>query len=167
MRDVFHIGGLFLVFAFLVTRFPSDLALPAESAKAAPPFAAFVTLSPEAHAAWLEAARTSWQVRSRARGRPSIGRLDSDIPLLKEALPPPEMGGFAPLSSDVSDLPPPDVETYAFLPPTAGADMPDFALPARRAASATSAVTVPPPAAFGRDEMLSIEKTKTLKEILK
>ena len=167
MRDVFHIGGLFLVFAFLVTRFPSDLPLASEPERGALlPFASFVTFSPAAHAARLEAARTSWQVRSRARGRPAIGSLDSDIPLLMETLPPPETGGFATFPAEISDLPPPDVETYALLPPTSGADMPDFVLPARR----TETVDLAMPTSnkvFGRDEMLSTENSRTLKEIMK
>ena len=166
MRDVLHIGGLFLVFAFLVTRFPSVVPLPSsDGARSA--FAAFVTLSPAAHAARLEAARTSWQVRSRARGRPSIGRLDSDVPLLAETLPAPETEAFSVLPSDVSFLSSPDVETYAFLPPTVGADMPEFVIRAQQAE------TVDPPAdrtsrmVFGREEMLSTENSRTLKEIMK
>lgn len=168
MRDILHIGGLFLVFAFLVTRFPSELPLLAGTERISPPpFASFVTLSPAASAAQLEAARTSWQVRSRARGRPLIGQLDSDIPLLAETLPPPETGGFSALSSDVSGLPPPDVETYAFLPPTVGADMPDFVPSARRAEVFDPSADRAPRKAFGREEMLSTENSRTLKEIMK
>ena len=167
MRDALHIGGLFLVFAFLVTRFPADLPFaPVSEERASPLFASFVTLSPAAHAARLEAARTSWQVRSRARGRPSIGRLDSDIPLLMETLPPPETGGFSASQSDISDLPPPDVETYALLPPTAGADMPEF-LPSTRRAETVDPSTQTSRQVFGRDEMLSTENSRTLKEIMK
>ena len=168
MRDAFHIGGLFLVFAFLMTRFPADLPIMSNVEKSdTPPFASFITLSPAAYAAWQEAARTSWQIRSQARGRPLIGRLDSDIPLLTETLPPPMANALPLSSSDVFCLPPPDIDTYAFLPPTVGAAMPEFAPPAQRMK------VVDPPAdhvsrvTFEKDEMLSIENSRTLKEIMK
>ena len=167
MRDVFYIGGLFLVFAFLATRFPSQL--PADPPPSVPvPFASFVTFSPAAHAAQLEAARTSWQVRNRARGRPSIGRLDADIPLLSDALPPPTIGGFPRQSALSGDFPEPDAATYAFLPPTMGAALPDFAIPANPAATPhlPEGRTDRPPT-FGLNEMLSIENYRTLKELIR
>ncbi len=169
MRDFLHISGLFLAFAFLATRFPTDLPLAFGNEKAtAPSFASFITLSSAAHAARLEAARTSWQVRSRARGRPAIGRLDADIPLLAETLPPPLNATFNPSSlPNASGLPPPDAETYAFLPPTAGGDEPGFAIPSRREGKAVPEGDRQDHPAFGRDEMLSIENSRTLKEIMK
>ena len=102
-----------------------------------------------------------------ARGRPLIGRLDSDIPLLAETLPPPETGGFSDLPPDVPGLPPPDVETYAFLPPTAGADMPDFIPAVTRAESVAPSADRAPRMTFGLEEMLSTENSRTLKEIMK
>lgn len=167
MRDVLHIGCLFLVFVFLATRFPADLpsGLPPE-----PPasFASFITLSPAAHAAQLEAARTSWQVRSRARGRPSIGRLDADVPLLSAALPPPAAGGFPQHPVLSVALPEPDAATYAFLPPTEGAAMPDFAIPTPPATASHPPEGRPGRTpAFGRREMLSIEDYRTVKELIK
>ena len=163
MRDALHIGGLFLVFAFLATRFPSVAPLP-QGDDARPAFASFVTLSSEAHAARLESARTSWQVRSQARGRPSIGRLDSGIPLLSDALPAPAQAEFPRLDPDASSLPPPDAETYALLPGTEGAAMPEFAPRARKAESGDAPARPP---AFGREEMLSTDNSTTLKEIMR
>ena len=160
MRDALHIGGLFLVFAFLATRFPPVAPLPHGDGDR-PAFASFVTLTPAAHAALLGAARTSWQVRSQARSRPSIGRLDSGIPLLSEALPPPEPVDFPPLDPETSSLPPPDSEAYALLPRTEGAAMPEFA--PRRAESAGASARRP---AFGREEMLSTDNSTILKEIM-
>ena len=167
MRDVLHIGCLFFVFAFLMTRFPTDVPTGQPSPPPAP-FAAFVTFSPAAHAAQLEAARTSWQVRSRARGRPSIGRLDADVPLLAETLPPPAPGVFQQRLGKPESLPEPDVSTYAFLPPTAGAEMPDFTIRAGRSAAVRPAErrTSHPPV-FGKDEMLSLDGYRTLKELMK
>ena len=162
MRDALHIGGLFLMFAFLATRFPSAAPLPPDVGPR-PAFASFVTFTPAAHAARLEAARTSWQVRSQARSRPSIGRLDTGIPLLSETLPPPATAAFPLPGPARSRLPPPDAETYALLPGTEGAEMPEFAPRARRTEPADTPVRPP---AFGRDEMLSTDNSTILKEIM-
>ena len=163
MRDAIYIVGLFLVFAFLVTRYPSEM--PAAAVSPCPAFASFIMLSPAAHAAWLEAARTSWQVRNQGRGRPSFGRLDFDVPLLSATIPPVSLAGFSPLPSPEMALPPPDAATYAFLPPTCGADLPDFAIPR------TGAEAVSPPGdgriSFSRREMLSLDHYKSVKEIMK
>ena len=167
MRDFLHISCLFLVFAFLATRFPSEVPfVPPQAAPAS--FASFVTLSPAAHAAQLEAARTSWQVRSKARGRPSIGRLDADIPLLSETLPPPAAAGFPYSPLEPVPFPEPDLATFAFLPPTAGAEMPDFAIRAfqTQGHQPPEGRTGRPPA-FDRREMLSTKDYRTLKELLK
>ena len=133
MRDTLHIAGLFAVFAFLALQFPKGALLEERESAEQATFAEFVTLSPDAHAVYLEAARTSWQVKNEARSRPSIGRLDADVPLLSELLPPPSLY-LAPLPSpDAAPLPPPDPETYALIPPTRGADMPAFAVHVLRA----------------------------------
>ena len=91
MRDALHIFGLFAVFAFLALQFPKGAVLVEKESAERAPFAEFVTLSPNAHAVYLDAARTSWQVKNEARSRPSIGRLDADVPLLSELLPPPSL----------------------------------------------------------------------------
>jgi len=162
MRDVLHIGCLFLVFAFLVTRYPSEMPSVADSARAYPSFAAFVELSPSAHAARLAAARTSWQVRSQAR----IGQLDSDVPLLSETLPPPVVPEVHPFAGNGAELVAPDANTYSFLPPTAGAEMPDFAIKGLQR-PAGGALELQDRRAFGKDQMLAIEDYETLKEIMR
>ena len=162
MRDVLHIGGLFLVFAFLVTRYPSEMPSVVDSVRTSPSFAAFVELSPLAHAARLEAARTSWQVRSQAR----IGQLDSDVPLLSETLPPPVVPEVHPFAGNGAELVAPDANTYSFLPPTAGAEMPDFAIKGLQR-PAGGALELQDRRAFGKDQMLAIEDYETLKEIMR
>ena len=166
MRDFLQIGVLFFLFAFLVTRYPTTVPKASPVARPVSSFASFVTLSPSAHAARLEAARTSWQVRSKARGRPMIGRLDSSIPLLTDALPPPEADAFAPLPVTRAALPAPDADTYALMPPTLGAEMADFAIGTRQAGSGLqSAVAVQPP--FDRKAMLATDDYRSIKEIMK
>lgn len=162
MRDMFHIGCLFLVFAFLVTRYPSEMPSVASSARAYPSFAAFVELSPSTHAARLEAARTSWQVRSQAR----IGQLDSDVPLLSETLPPPVVSEVHPFSGYNAELVAPDANTYSLLPPTAGAEMPEFTIKDMQR-PAGGALELQDRQAFSKDQMLAIEDYKTLKEIMR
>ena len=107
MRDALHIFGLFAVFAFLALQFPKGAVLVEKEPAERAPFAEFVTLSPNAHAVYLDAARTSWQVKNEARSRPSIGRLDADVPLLSELLPPPSLTLASLPSSDAAPLPPP------------------------------------------------------------
>ena len=162
MRDALHIGGLILVFAFLATRFPSLAPVPADD-RARQSFASFVTLSPAAHAVLLEATRTSWQVRNHARGKPSIGRLDSGIPLLSDSLPPPPLE-LSCLDKETTGLPPPDPETYALLPNTEGAEMPEFVPRAHKAESADVSAKK---STFGRDAMLSTDNSTILKEIMR
>ena len=166
MRDAFHIFALFAVFAFLALQFPKGALLEEKEPAERAPFAEFVTLSTQAHAVYLEAARTSWQVKNEARSRPSIGRLDADLPLLSELLPPPSLS-FATLPSPgATSLPPPDPETFALIPPTRGADMPAFAV---RVLHAETDHPPEEPAAkpvFGRAEMLSTENSRILKEIM-
>lgn len=158
-----HIAGLFLIFAFLATRFPQSAPAVAAASAPQPAFASFVMPSPETHVAWLEAARTSWQVRSHARGRPSIGRLDFEVPLLSAAIPPAASAEFLPLPSHTA-LPPPDAATFALLPPTMGAAMPEFAIPPRRATGDAPLGRV---LAFSRKEMLALDDYITVKEMMK
>ena len=104
MRDALHIFGLFAVFAFLALQFPKGAVLDEKESAGSAPFAEFVTLSPKAHAVYLDAARTSWQVKNEARSRPSIGRLDADVPLLSELLPPPSLSLAPPPPMDIPEM---------------------------------------------------------------
>jgi len=166
MRDALHMIGLFAVFAFLALQFPESAVSKGAREMARAPFATFVTLSPAAHAAYLDRARTSWQVRSEARSRPNIGRLDSDVPILSEALPPPVFYLATLPSAPSAPLPPPDPETYSLLPPTRGANVPAFAVRVPRAEADRLPEDATAKAAFGRAEMLSTENSKILKEIM-
>ena len=166
MRDALHIAGLFAVFAFLALQFPEGAVLEEKGAVERAPFAEFVTLSPEAHAVYLDAARTSWQVKNEARSRPSIGRLDADVPLLSELLPPPSLSLVSLPVPDATPLPPPDPETFSLIPPTRGADMPTFAVRARHAETDHPPEDPATKPAFGRAEMLSTENSRILKEIM-
>ena len=80
------------------------------------------------------------------------------------ALPAPAQAEFPRLDPDASSLPPPDAETYALLPGTEGAAMPEFAPRARKAESGDTPARPP---AFGREEMLSTDNSTTLKEIMR
>ena len=166
MRDALHIFGLFAVFAFLALQFPKGALLEEKEPAARAPFAEFVTLSPKAHAVYLDAARTSWQVKNEARGQPSIGRLDADVPLLSELLPPPTLSFASLPTPDVAPLPPPTPETFALIPPTRGADMPTFAVRARHAETDHPPEEPAAKPAFSRAEMLSTENSRILKEIM-
>ena len=131
MRDALHIVALVLVFAFLATRFPSELSFDGTSGAEQPTFASFVTLSPSDHAACLEATRTSWQVRAEARGKHSIWRLDSDVQMLDDRLPPPVFDDMPLPSPSGPPFATPPIDTYSLLPPTFGAEMDEFAPPSR------------------------------------
>ncbi len=167
MRDAVHIVGLLSLFAFLGMQFPSGAAKPALMADGRDrPFASFVTLSPEAYATCLDAARTSWQVRSEARSRLAIGRLDSGIPLLDDSIAAPEFPIMNDAAPAPSRLPPPDVETYSLLPSTMGMEVPALSTRAIDVRSAGSSEKAGKSAAFSREEMLSVDGMKTLKEIM-
>ena len=166
MRDALHMAGLFAVFAFLALQFPEAAVSKGGRGSEHPPFAAFVTLSPAAHAAYLDSARTSWQVKSEARSRPTIGRLDSDVPILSETFPPPVFYLTAVPSAPPTPLPPPGPETYSLLPPTLGADMPAFAVRVLQAETDHPPEETTAKPAFGRAEMLSTDNSRILKEIM-
>ena len=166
MRDALHIFGLFAVFAFLALQFPKGAVLEEGEPASRASFAEFVTLSPKAHAVYLDAARTSWQVKNEARSRPSIGRLDADVPLLSELLPPPSLSFASLPTPDAAPLPPPTPETFALIPPTRGADMPTFAVRALHAETDHPPEDPATKPAFGRAEMLSTENSRILKEIM-
>lgn len=160
MRDAIQIGALALIFVFLATRFPETLPFEVRETVETPSFASFVTLSQKDHASLLEAARTSWQVRSEARGRPSIGRLDSGIPLLEDSLPPPSPLAFPRLVQDCTPLGAPTVETYSLVPETRGANIPAFAVKATQQGAKSTAHE-----AFPTNDMISIDNYPTLKEM--
>ncbi len=167
MRDAVHIVGLLSLFAFLGMQFPGGAAKPVLMADGRDrPFASFVTLSPEAYASCLDAARTSWQVRSEARSRLAIGRLDSGIPLLDDSIAPPEFPIMSDAAPAPSRLPPPGVETYSLLPSTMGMDVPALSTRAMGARAAGSGEKAGKSEAFSREEMLSVDGMKTLKEIM-
>lgn len=169
MRDAIYIVLLFIVFAFLATRFPHNVPLSFVAAsERMRPFASFVSLSPDVNAACLDAVRTPWQVRRDARSRPSIGRLDSGIELLDETMP--KVVAKLP----VDDLPtsfgplPSGSAAYSLLPFTMGCDVAAFAV---RAQSGKTVAGIRNPAAhpetFSRDDMLSAENSTVLKEVMK
>lgn len=159
MRDWLHVCGLFALFAFLATRFP--LALPDPAMPPSGGFAAFVTLSPARHDALLESARTSWQVRSEARNRPSVGRLDAEAPLLADSLPPIAAPVFRDAPATRKAIGEPDVRAYGFMPATLGAGMPEYAVGKGKPAAPAAAEP-----AFSREEMLSTENSPILKELM-
>ena len=165
MRDAFYIFGLFAFFLLLAADFPAQLAedrpLPARKST----FASFVELPPSVHAAYLESARTTWQVRSGSRGRPVIGSLDSGVPLLTDSLPPREKVVFGVI--EIPDMPvgATDIGAYSLVPATGGADSPVFcARPANSCAPGDSGGDASAP--FRRSDMLSIDNYGKLKEIM-
>ena len=167
MRDFIHMLALFAVFAFLATRFPAESLLQPGPPADHPAFASFVSLSKEENTAWLEAARTSWQVKSAARSRPSIGRLDSDVPMLEDAPPPLAAPSFPSVAATSSHpLQSPDPDTYRFMPPTAGAGIPAFSPRSAGREGGASAAGPGGVPVFGPDEMVSIENSRYLKEIM-
>lgn len=168
MRDAIYIVLLFVVFAFLATRFPHNVPLAfAAASERTRPFASFVSLSPDVNAACLDAVRTPWQVRRDARSRPAIGRLDSGIALLDETMPKVVAGLPADTMPSSSSLPPPGAEAYSLLPFTMGCDVAAFAVRAQSGKTGTG-VRSPSamPEAFSRDDMLSAENSTVLKEIM-
>lgn len=167
MRDMIYIALLFAVFAFLATRFPGDLPAVVADTDLRRPFASFVTLSPEVNASCLDAVRTPWQVRRDARSRPAIGRLDSGIALLEEAMPKAVASLSEVAMPAAASLPPAGPAAYSLLPFTMGRDVETFAVraqPRDRVAHARTPAT--PPAAFSRDDMLSAENSMLLKEMM-
>ena len=167
MRDCLHIIGLFLLFTFLAMQFPAGtLSVGRSQEPANAPFAAFVELSPASYSAYLGAARTSWQVRSESRGKPSIGRIDSDIPLLSETLPPPSWEMPAVPRHSGAPIPPPEIETYSLVPQTMGRDVAAFSVRAPRTANDHPPEETSEKPTFAREDMLSTENSRILKEIM-
>ena len=166
MRDAIHITGLILLFAFLAGQYPLVDAGKSGGGADTKAFASFITLSPAAHAAYIEATRTSWQVSNEARGMPSIGRLDSDVPLLSDMMPPLTKPNLAMPAPEGPNVPPPDPDVYSLIPPTMGMDVRAFALNVRRGDADLRAKETAAKEAFGKADMLSTENSRTLKEIM-
>ena len=163
MRETLYILGLMGAIFLLALDFPTGAVGIAPQTRVRPPFASYVELSSEAHAACLEAAKTSWQVRSGSRGRPVIGSLDSGVPLLMDSLPSPEKVVFR--GCDVTDSPvgPAEIDVYSLMPGTEGVDSPSFKV---RPQGGDGAKAGERKAAFPRADMLSIKDFEKLKEIM-
>lgn len=161
MRDFLYITGLMTAVFMLAADFPAASVAPGVEPPAGPVFASFTELSPSLHAACLDAAKTSWQVRSGSRARPVIGSLDAGVPLLNAALPPPEKVVFAELAVDENPAGVPETDVYSLLPASAAADCAVFTpQPVRDAASLDTQT------AFPKKEMLSTDDFIKLKEIM-
>ncbi len=163
MRDALYMTGLLVAVFVLAADFPVGVA--SIRRKAAPHivFASFAELSPSVHAACLEAAKTSWQVKSGSRARPLIGSLDAAVPLLNATVPSGEKAVFDDVSVTDSPLGTPQVEVYSLMPESAGTDSSRFAVRPVRAGDAADDASD----AFSKDDMLSLESFSNLKEIIK
>ena len=164
MRDVLYIVGLSAAFALLAMDFPSRLAEKCPE-RTQVSFASFVELSPSMHAAYLESARTSWQVRSDSRGGPAIGSLDSGIPLLMDSFPAREAVEFKEMETAALPAGQVDVGEYSLMPTSEGVDYPGFSSRpvAEDAKDADSGDESRP---FPRAEMLSVDAFRKIKEIM-
>lgn len=161
MREIFYITGLMAAISLLALDFPVGVSGLVHEVRANPPFASYVELSPSVHAACLETAKTSWQVRSGSRGRPVIGSLDSGVPLLTDALPPMTKVVFREIGDGDSPLGPIDTDVYSLMPGTEGSDIPSFAVRPQDVKDAGGNR-----AGFTKDDMLSVENFRKLKEIM-
>jgi hypothetical protein len=160
MRDLAYITGLFAAFVLLAMDFPSQIADSRRSVPS-PAFASFVELSSSAHSACLEAARTSWQVRSGSMGNPVIGSLDSGFPLLAEHLPACEKVKFKDVAISSFPVGRVDAGEYSLMPMTEGQDIP---MPSPMPSPIGGDEVEKP---FPRSEMLSTDVLKKIKEIMK
>lgn len=163
MRDALYIGCLLLAVAVLAMDFPVAAVKPLFDSNSQSSFASYVELSPRVHADCIEAARTSWQVRSGSKVRPSIGGLDSGMPLLSESAPLQETVDFKQkedIRSPVGSVCP---EVYSLMPQTSGADMKKYSIKRSSEKEATEVISELP---FPIKEMLSTENSGKLKEIM-
>ena len=162
MRDLLYIVGLMAAICIFAADFPVAVATVCKEGSARVPFASYVELSPSVHAAYLESARTSWQVRSGSRVRPVIGSLDSGVPLLMETLPAWVKVEFSRVEGMDSPVGPVDVDVYSLLPGTEGVNSQKF--------SAKPCYGVPEGVdkamAFPKAEMLSVDQFRKIKEIM-
>ena len=161
MRDLLYITGLIALVVLLAAEFPVSATPSISGGAMKPAFASFVELSPAVHAACLESARASWQMRRNSGGRHAIGSLDSGVPLLNDEYPQREKVAFG--AVDVPNLPagPLDVLVYSLLPATEGCDIPSLTVRPQNGTSTGNG------AVFGREEMISIENFDKLKEMIK
>ena len=160
MRDALYIFCLFAFFLLLAADFPSGLATSCTVPERQPVFASFVELPPSVHAACLESARTTWQVRNGSRSRPIIGSLDSGVPLLLDSLPPREGVVFADIEIPVMSTVPIDIGAYSLMPESEGADNPAFSTRPTRQDAAV------PTEMFSRKDMLSVDNYGKIKEMI-
>ena len=161
MRDVLYIVGLMAAICILAADFPVAVANVCEGEPGRIPFASYVELSPSAHASYLESARTSWQVRNGSRGHPVIGSLDSGVPLLMESFPAREKVEFRRIDGLDSPVGPVDVGMYSLLPGSEGMDSPRFSSRPQRSVPEDAGKGM----AFPKEEMLSVDQFRKLKEI--
>ena len=162
MRDLLYIVGLLAAVCILAADFPVSAANVSGEESVRVPFASYVELSPSVHAAYLESARTSWQVRSGSRGRPVIGSLDSGVPLLMESLPVREKVEFGRIEGSASPVGIVDVGVYSLLPGSEGVDSPRFSAKPQCDMVEDGGNDK----AFPKDEMLSVDQFRKLKEIM-
>jgi hypothetical protein len=162
MRDFLYILGLMAAICILAMDFPVAVANACGDSPLRAPFASYVELSPSVHAAYLESAKTSWQVRNGARAHPAIGRLDSGVPLLMEALPAHEKVEFGRIEGSASPVGTVDVGVYSLLPGSEGVDSPRFSAKPQ----CDMAEDGGNDKAFPKDEMLSVDQFRKLKEIM-
>ena len=160
MRDVLYIFSLFAFFLLLATDFPGGLATPCPPPVRPAAFASFVELPPSVHAAYLESARTTWQVRNGLRLRPVIGSLDSGVPLLADGLPPRDGVVFADVEIPAMPVGAADIGSYSLMPASEGADIPAFSV---RPAGHDAPI---PTETFSRKDMLSIDNYGKIKEMI-
>lgn len=162
MRDLLYIVGLLAAVCILAADFPVSVVNVCNEGSVRIPFASYVELSPSVHAAYLESARTSWQVRRGSRGRPAIGSLDSGIPLLMESLPVREKVEFRRMDGLDSPVGNVDIDMYSLLSGSKGVDSPRFSARPRSGAPEGGDNDM----AFPKDEMLSVDQFRKLKEII-
>lgn len=162
MRDFLYIAGLLAAVCILATDFPVAAANVCNEGPVRIPFASYVELRPSVHAAYLESARTSWQVRSGSRGHPVIGSLDSGVPLLMESLPARENVEFRRMDGLDSPVGNVDVGVYSLLPGSEGVNSPGFSAKPQRGVPEGGDKDM----VFPKDEMLSVDQFRKLKEIM-
>ncbi len=166
MRDAIHIASLLLLFALLAMQFPGGIARAMMDEPDTPPRVSFVALSPEVYASCLDAVRTSWQMRGKARGSLVAGRLDTDISLLDNLIAAPSFPAMDDAPPPPLRMPAPGAATYSMLPATMGVEVPALSARAGDGRHADQGGGRRPAAAFDRSEMLSVEEMTSLKEIM-
>ena len=165
MRDMLYISCLFACFLLLAAQFPSNMEGKRTAGGNQAAYASFVELPSSVHASCLEAAKTTWQVRSGSRGRTVIGSLDAGIPLLADSFPPMERPALADIEVSFMPAGPADVCVYSLLPSSEGVDSPAFSMRSTHSGGKNSADDGSSPP-FTKADMLSVDGFKKLKEIM-